>query len=80
MKKTTPDPAAICFGMSRDLDRQPCGAYLQLLGKPELAETLASRLTPEEIEELVDLTTSLMRKYLSKQEYHKQFLSDIHTD
>jgi len=51
-----------------------------LLGKPELAETLASRLTPEEIEELVDLTTSLMRKYLSKQEYHKQFLGDIHTD
>lgn len=73
-----PDPATICFGLSPELDRQSCAAYLQLLGQPELAHALASRLSLEEVEALVELISSLMRKHLSKQEYHQLFLGQNH--
>ncbi len=79
-KPTPPDPQAICFGLSSELDRQSCAAYLQLLGNPKLAETLASRLSSEEIEELVELSSSLLRKHLSKREYDTLFLGEDDAD
>lgn len=69
-----PDPAAICFGLSTELDRQSLAAYLQLLGRPELSHTLAARLSSKEIEALIDHLGSLMRSHLSKKEYHHLFL------
>lgn len=73
-----PDPATICFGLGTDLDRSSCAAYLQLLGRPQMAETLAGRMSSQEIEQLVDLCSTLLRKHLSKQEYHDLFLRDDH--
>jgi hypothetical protein len=70
-----PDPAAICFGLSPEHDQQSLAAYLQLLGHPELANTLAARLSSEEIEKLIDHLGSLMRQHLSKTEYHHLFLA-----
>ena len=69
-----PDPGTICFGLSPELDQQSLAFYLQLLGHVELSTTLAARLSSEEIEELIDLVGSLMRKHLSKKEYHHLFL------
>lgn len=74
-----PDPATICFGLSLELDRQSCAAYLELLGRPELARTLASRLSSEEIDSLVEIIGSLMRSHLSKKEYHHLFLGQDHS-
>ncbi len=74
-----PDPGAICFGLSPVLDRRSCAAYLQLLGQAELAQTLSARLSEQEIEELIGLTSGLMRKHLSTQEYHTLFLGEEHT-
>ena len=76
---TPPDPATICFGLSPELDRQSCAAYLQLLGRPELARTLCSRLSEEEISRLVELVSDLMRTHLSRQEYHLLFLGERHS-
>lgn len=78
MKKDLLSAATIMFGMTPEQDRESCGTYLQMLGRKEFAETLSSRLSPEEIERLVELTSSLMRKHLSKQEYHQLFLGDNH--
>ena len=50
-----PDPAAICFGLSRELDQRSCAAYLQLLGRHELAQTLCSRLSQTEIDQLIEM-------------------------
>lgn len=69
------DPEAICFGLSPELDRQSLAAYLQLLGRPELSNTLATRLSPEEIEELIEHLGSLMHTHLTKEEYHQLFLA-----
>ena len=78
MKENVPSPASIMFGMTPEQDRESCRRYLQLLGRPEFAEIFSSRLSPDEIEQLVDLTGSLMRRHLSKQEYHRLFLGDSH--
>lgn len=72
------DPTHICFGLDEELDRSSCATYLQLLGRKELAETLASRLSSREIEELVNLTAGLMHTHLSKNEYHRLFLLSTH--
>jgi hypothetical protein len=76
MKKDSLHAATIMFGMTPEQDRESCCIYLQMLGRKECAETLSSRLSSEEIEHLVEMTSSLMRKHLSKQEYHKLFLRD----
>jgi len=73
-----PDPTAICFGLSPEHDQTSCALYLRLLGRQELAETLSSRMTSQEIEQLVDLTSGLMRRHLSKEEYHAMFLLAPH--
>ena len=73
-KKNSPDPAGICFGLSPELDRQSCATYLQLLGKADLARILSERLSPQEIEDLITLVTTLLQTHLSKREYHTLFL------
>jgi hypothetical protein len=76
---TPPDPATICFGLSPELDRQSCSAYLQLLGRSELAQTLCARLSQKEIDQLIELISGLMRTHLSTHEYHTLFLGEEHT-
>lgn len=72
------DPSKICFGLTSELDTTSCAIYLQLLGRKDFAELLATRLSSEEIEMLTDMVAGLLRKHLSKQEYHKLFLLDDH--
>lgn len=73
-----PDPAKICFGLTPELDRSSCALYLQLLGRKECAELLARRLSSEEIDELINIISTLMRNHLSKKEYHHLFLGEEH--
>ena len=74
-----PDPAAICFGLSRELDQRSCAAYLQLLGRDELAQTLCSRLSQTEIDQLIEMISGLMKTHLSRHEYHTLFLGQEHS-
>lgn len=68
------DPSRICFGLSQEQDRESCRLFLQLLGRRECAELLSGRLNTAEIDELVELASSLLRTHFSKQEYHQVFL------
>ncbi len=68
------DPHQMCFGLNLDLDRESVSCFLQLLGRPELATTLANRLSSEEIQELVHYFTGLLKKNMSEDEYHEMFL------
>ncbi len=69
-------PSQICFGLNSQLDKDSFSCFLQLAGRPEFAEILASRLSSEEIEEFVVSFTSLLRKHFSEDEYHSLFLND----
>ncbi|SHO46171.1 hypothetical protein [Desulfopila aestuarii] len=74
--KNTLSPDHICFGLNRQLDESSISTYLQLIGRKEMADTLASRLTETEIHEIVDLFTVLMKRHLKEKEYHELFLRD----
>lgn len=74
--QTTLSPDQICFGLSRQLDERSISAYLQLIGRKEMADTLALRLTETEIHAIVDLFTVVMKRHLKEKEYHELFLRD----
>jgi len=69
-------PSQICFGLDPELDRRSFSCFLQLAGTREFADILASRLDSGEIEQFVDMFTGLLRKHISKSEYHRYFLHD----
>ena len=66
----------MCFGLDGELDKQSFSLFLQLAGRSEFADTLASRLSSKEIEIFVDSFMVLVRKHLSEDEYHTLFLND----
>ncbi|HBG21294.1 MAG TPA: cytoplasmic protein [Desulfobulbaceae bacterium] len=72
------DPGKMCFGLTDDLDRQSFVTFLQLCGQRELAELLAERMSGEEMLQVVDSFFLLLKKHLSKDEYHRYFLLDPH--
>ena len=67
---------AICFGLDRATDEQSLAIFLRLFSSDALLATLIPRLDDEEIEQLVDQLTGLMRKHLTEKEYHELFLGD----
>ena len=70
------NPHEMCFGLNTELDRQSVAIFLQLLGRRELAETLANRMSSEEIGAFVHLSTGLLKKNMTEDEYHELFLSE----
>lgn len=70
------DPHQMCFGLNLELDRESITCFLQLMGQPALAETLASRLSSEEIQEIVHYFTGVLKKSMSENEYHELFLRE----
>lgn len=68
------DPHQMCFGLNLELDRKSLNCFLQLIGRPALAATLADRLSSDEIQELVHYFTGILKKNMSEDEYHELFL------
>ncbi|MFH0781492.1 MAG: hypothetical protein V2B20_06000 [Pseudomonadota bacterium] len=71
------EPDKMCFGLTEELDRQSLATFLQLCGRPEFAELFAKRLSSGEIIQFVDGFFDLLKKHLSKNEYHQIFLQDL---
>ena len=74
MKKFDPDK--MCFGLDEKLDRQSFATFLWLSGQPEFAETLSERVSRKEIDTHITAFMTLLKKHLSKQEYHRFFLHE----
>ncbi|MEA3469317.1 MAG: hypothetical protein U9R57_13980 [Thermodesulfobacteriota bacterium] len=68
------DPHQMCFGLNLELDRESLNCFLQLMGRPALAATLAARLSSEEIQEVVHYLTGVLKNNMSEDEYHELFL------
>jgi hypothetical protein len=67
-------PHDMCFGLNLELDRESVVCFLQLMGRPEFAKTLATRLSSEEIQEIVHSFTGILKKNMTEDEYHELFL------
>ena len=66
------------FGLNRATDEQSLVTFLQLFSSDALTAVLVPRMSEEEIHQVVDLLTAIMRNHLSKQEYHRLFLNEEH--
>ena len=70
------EPDKMCFGLTEDLDSQSLATFLQLSGRPEFADLFAKRLSSAEIIQFIDSFFELLKKHVSKKEYHQLFLLD----
>ena len=66
------------FGLDRATDEQSLITFLKQFSKDRLLGTLAPRMSEEEIHQVVDLLTMVMRNHLSGEEYHYLFLGEDH--
>jgi TorA maturation chaperone TorD len=66
----------ICFGLNRETDERSLDIFLQLFSRDELLQTLIPRLGDDEIIQLVDQLTTVLRNHLQEDEYHELFLGD----
>ena len=66
------------FGLDRNTDEQSLVTFLRLFSQDRLLGTLAPRMREEEIHQVVDLLTMVMRNHLSGEEYHSLFLGEDH--
>jgi len=68
------DTSSICFGLNEKLDQQSFSTILQLAGRKEFSDMLAKRMSSEDIELFMNQFTGLLKKHLSENEYHSDFL------
>jgi hypothetical protein len=66
----------VAFGFSREVDEASLVVYLQMFSDDQLMEVLRGRLSEEEIVNIVDFMTGLLRRHLAEEEYHHLFLRD----
>ncbi len=64
------------FGLDRETDEHTLTYYLQKFSDDEFMALIRHRLTDEEMEELFNLITLLMKQHFTEAEYHKYFLKD----
>jgi hypothetical protein len=66
------------FGLDREVDENTIVYFLQKFSDDKLMEKLKKRLTDGELEEIFNMITRFLKKYLSESEYHELFLKDNH--
>ncbi len=64
------------FGLDRETDENTVVCYLQKFSDDALMAALIGRLSREELGEIFDLVTRLLRRHLTEDEYHELFLKD----
>lgn len=66
------------FGLNRETDENTLIYYLQKFSDDELMSVLRNRLEDEDLAELFNLISGILRKHLREDEYHKHFLKEEH--
>lgn len=64
----------VAFGLSREVDEASLKVFLQKFSSDQILEVLCPRLQEEEINNIVNMLTQLMRRHLTEREYHTLFL------
>jgi TorA maturation chaperone TorD len=75
-KKNKLDSQSICFGLNRMTDEESLAVFLQLFSNTQLLKVLLPRMQDNEILNIVDSLSLVLRRHLSEAEYHELFLKD----
>ena len=64
------------FGADRETDENTLVYYLQKFSDDTLITSMVKRMSDQELEEIFDLLTGVMKRHLDESEYHRLFLKD----
>lgn len=64
------------FGLDRATDENTVMHHLQKFSDDLLCRTLVERMSDQELEEIFNLMTHLLKQHLSEDEYHRLFLKE----
>jgi len=64
------------FGFDRETDENTVVYYLQKFSDDELMKTLIKKLSDEELGDLFNLMTRLLKNHLTEPQYHALFLKE----
>jgi len=66
------------FGMNRETDEHTVICFLQKFSDDTFIQHMVKRLSNEELEEMFNLMSRLLKTHLTEPEYHRLFLKDSH--
>ena len=64
------------FGFNRETDEHTIIYYLQKFSDDALMQTLVKRMSDQDLSDIFDLLTRLLKSHLSEEEYHRLFLKE----
>ncbi len=64
------------YGLDRQSDEDTVRFYLQKFSDDILMETILKRLSDDDLNELFNIISNMLKIYLSEPEYHSLFLKD----
>jgi hypothetical protein len=64
------------FGLDRETDEKSLMVYLQKFSDDALLAALVPRLSDDELREIFELISRLIKTHLKEDEYHRLFLKD----
>jgi hypothetical protein len=68
------------FGLDRKTDEATVVCYLQKFSDDALMQVMIERLSDENLSEVFELITRMLKMHLSESEYHRLFLKDDHPE
>lgn len=64
------------FGFNREADENTIIYYLQKFSDDAVMEAIVKRFSDDDLADIFNLLTALLKKHLTETEYHKLFLKD----
>ncbi len=64
------------FGLDRSTDEATVKVYLQKFSDDDCLKEIIPRMSDQELEQVFDLLSSLLKKHLEEPEYHVLFLKE----
>jgi len=64
------------YGLDRQSNEDIVQLYLQKFSDDALMKTILKRMSDEDLAEVFDILSKMLKKHLTEPEYHKLFLKD----
>jgi len=64
------------YGLDRESNENTVQLYLQKFSDDHLMKTILKRMTDDDLTEIFEITSKMMKKYLTGPEYHQLFLKE----
>ena len=64
------------YGLDRESDENTVQVYLQKFSDDHLMKTVLKRMSDDDLLEVFEVTSKMLKKYLSEPEYHQLFLKE----